>query len=77
MRLLPVTRGWDLFPASAVKAPDRKVEPIEATADKQDYEEEKNAERMYLCQSIGSTYNNKGLVKRESRRPGARLSCKA
>lgn len=75
MRLLPVVRGWDLFPASSVRTVDRKVEPIESMSDKQDYEEEKEAERMY--QSIGSTYNKKGRLKRESVRTKYRVSCKA
>lgn len=79
MKLLPVVRGWGWTagPSSAVVPYRRRVEPIEPVADKQDYEEEREAERMYLCQSVGSTYNKKGKVNRESCRPGRRLSCKA
>jgi hypothetical protein len=75
-KLLPIVRGWGWSARPTALVPFRRVEPIIEIVDKEDYEEERNFERMYLAQKVGTTYNKNGKVENVCKRPGGRVSRK-
>ena len=77
-KLLPVVRGWgwSYGPPSFPIDYHRKVEPIVEILDKHDYNEERDAERMYRVHVTDVTYNKGGKLNYVCKGSGRRLSIK-